>query len=181
MSIDEKTERALRVLLDKQEIHEVLMRYCRGIDRCDAELLHSVYHPDATDDHGLFKGKAADFIPWALKALVRDEGTSHYIANELIEVDGDVAHCESYFFGIHRRQEKDGTTADLVFAGRYADRFERRAGRVEDRSSPGGLRSKPDRQNRKRIFKRRDRVRKALARRPGLQALKESGRNVIRT
>ena len=52
MSIDEKTERALRVLLDKQEIHEVLMRYCRGIDRCDAELLHSVYHPDATDDHG---------------------------------------------------------------------------------------------------------------------------------
>ena len=55
MSLDEKTERALRVLLDKQEIHEVLMRYCRGIDRCDAELLHSVYHPDATDDHGLFK------------------------------------------------------------------------------------------------------------------------------
>ena len=118
MSIDEKTERALRVLLDKQEIHEVLMRYCRGIDRCDAELLHSVYHPDATDDHGLFKGRAADFIPWALKALVRDDGTSHYIANELIEVDGNVAHCESYFFGIHRRQEKDGGTVDLVFSGR---------------------------------------------------------------
>ena len=96
MSIDEKTERALRVLLDKQEIHEVLMRYCRGIDRCDAELLHSVYHPDATDDHGLFKGQAADFIPWALKGLTRDDKTSHYIANELIEVDGDVAHCESY-------------------------------------------------------------------------------------
>jgi hypothetical protein len=128
MSIDEKTERALRTLLDKQEIHEVLMRYCRGIDRCDAELLHSVYHSDATDDHGLFKGQAVDFIPWALNALVRDQGTSHYIANELIEVDGDVAHCESYFFGIHRRQEKGGTTAELVFAGRYADRFERRAG-----------------------------------------------------
>lgn len=128
MSIDEKTERALRVLLDKQEIHEVLMRYCRGIDRCDPELLHSVYHPDATDDHGLFTGKAVDFIPWALKALVRDEGTSHYVANELTEVDGDVAYCESYFFGIHRRQEKSGDTAELVFAGRYADRFERRAG-----------------------------------------------------
>jgi ketosteroid isomerase-like protein len=128
MSIDEKTERALRVLLDKQEIHEVLMRYSRGIDRCDAELLHGVYHPDATDDHGMFTGKAADFIPWALAALVKDDGSSHYIANELIEVDGDVAHCESYFFGIHRRQGKDGTTADLVFSGRYADRFERRNG-----------------------------------------------------
>jgi ketosteroid isomerase-like protein len=119
----------LQMLLDKREIHEVLMRYCRGIDRCDAELLHSVYHPDATDDHGLFKGKAADFVPWALKSLGRDEGTSHYIANELIEVEGDVAYCESYFFAVHRRQNKDGTKADLIFAGRYVDRFERREGR----------------------------------------------------
>ena len=128
MSTDEKTQRAVQVLLDKQEIHEVLMRYCRGIDRCDAELLYSVYHPDATDDHGLFKGKAVDFVPWALKSLGRDEGTSHYIANELIEVEGDVAHCESYFFAVHRRQNKDGTQSDLIFAGRYVDRFERRAG-----------------------------------------------------
>lgn len=128
MSIDEKTQRAMQTLLDKQEIHEALMRYCRGIDRCDADLLHSAYHPDATDDHGLFKGKAADFIPWALKSLVRDEGTSHYIANELIELDGDVAHCESYFFAIHRRQAKDGTKEDLIFQGRYVDRFERRQG-----------------------------------------------------
>ena len=51
MSIDDKTERALRVLLDKQEIHEVLMRYCRGIDRCDSELLHSVYHRPNGWDH----------------------------------------------------------------------------------------------------------------------------------
>jgi ketosteroid isomerase-like protein len=128
MTIDEKTQRALQVILDKQEIHEVLMRYCRGIDRCDAELLHGVYHPDATDDHGLFKGKAADFVPWALKSLGRDEGTSHYIANELIEVEGDVANCESYFFAVHRRQNRDGTKSDLIFAGRYVDRFERRKG-----------------------------------------------------
>ena len=38
---------ALQILLDKQEIHEVIMRYCRAIDRCDEELLSSVYHPDA--------------------------------------------------------------------------------------------------------------------------------------
>ena len=141
MSIDEKTERALRVLLDKQEIHEVLMRYCRGIDRCDAELLHSVYHPDATDDHGLFKGKAADFIPWALKALTRDDNTSHYIANELIEVDGDVAHCESYFFGIHRRQEKDGSHGRSGVRRQVRRSFRAPRRRVEDCPSPGGLRS----------------------------------------
>ena len=128
MPADEKTQSALQQLLDKQEIHEVLMRYCRGIDRCDAELLNTVYHPDATDDHGMFKGKAADFIPWALNALTREDNTSHYIANELIEIDGDVAYCESYFYAVHRRRSKDGTPLDLMFNGRYVDRFERRQG-----------------------------------------------------
>lgn len=47
----------------------------------------------------------------------------------MIEVEGDVAYCESYFFAVHRRQNKDGTKADLIFAGRYVDRFERREGR----------------------------------------------------
>jgi ketosteroid isomerase-like protein len=121
--------RPLRNLLAKQEIHEVLMRYCRGIDRRDAELLHDVYHPDATDDHGGFAGLAADFVPWAIEALGRDENTSHYIANELVEVDGDVAFSESYFHAVHRRAQKDGTRVDLVFQGRYVDRFECREGR----------------------------------------------------
>jgi hypothetical protein len=55
--VQEKAFKALQQLIDKLEIHEVLTRYCRGIDRCDAELLESVYHPDATDNHGQFVGK----------------------------------------------------------------------------------------------------------------------------
>jgi hypothetical protein len=95
MRLDEKALTVLAKLVDKQEIHDVLMRYCRGIDRCDEELLRSVYHPDATDNHGQFNGTAADFIPWALQALRRDERTTHFLCNELIEVQGDTAHCES--------------------------------------------------------------------------------------
>ena len=34
-------EAALRELLDKQAIREVSMRYCRGVDRGDAELISS--------------------------------------------------------------------------------------------------------------------------------------------
>jgi 3-phenylpropionate/cinnamic acid dioxygenase small subunit len=129
MTIDDQTLAALRVLLDKQAIHEVLMRYCRGIDRCDEELLRSVYHHDATDNHGQFNGKAADFVPWAIKSLRRDERTTHFLCNELIEVEGDSAHCESYLFAVHRRKTKDRTaTTDLTFGGRYVDRFERREG-----------------------------------------------------
>lgn len=129
MRLDEKALAVLAKLVDKQEIHDVLMRYCRGIDRCDEELLRSVYHPDATDNHGQFSGTAADFIPWALQALRRDERTTHFLCNELIEVQGDTAHCESYLFAVHRRKTKDGTaTKDLTFGGRYVDRFERREG-----------------------------------------------------
>jgi ketosteroid isomerase-like protein len=128
MANEDRTPSALQILLDKQEIHETLMRYCRGIDRCDEELLCSVYHPDAIDNHGQFNGKAADFIPWALKSLQRDERTTHFVGNELIEVDGDVAWCESYLIAVHRRRAKDGSTVDLSFGGRYVDRFERRQG-----------------------------------------------------
>jgi len=128
MSLEDKTQTALKVLLDKQEIHETLMRYCRGIDRCDEELLRSVYHPDAVDNHGQFNGKAADFIPWALKGLQRDASTMHFVGNELIEPQGDTAWSESYLIAVHRRREKDGSLVDLTFGARYVDRFERRQG-----------------------------------------------------
>lgn len=132
---EENISRALRELLDKQEIHEVLMRYCRGIDRCDEELLRGVYHPDAADNHGLFVGKAADFIPWALKGLERDLNTKHYVTNELIELHGDIAYVESYVLAVHHRVAKEGGLVGLVIAGRYIDRFERRGGvwKIADR------------------------------------------------
>ncbi len=128
MSSHGTIDSALQILLDKQEIHEVIMRYCRAIDRCDEELLRSVYHSDAWDDHGQFKGKASDFIPICLKALRQDFlSTMHAICNELVEVDGDRAYSESYFIAYHRIM-KEGAEHELVLGGRYVDRFERRDG-----------------------------------------------------
>ena len=37
----------------RDEIRELLTRYCRGVDRMDAELIASAYHPDAIDEHGM--------------------------------------------------------------------------------------------------------------------------------
>ena len=51
-------DEALRALADRLEIHDVLMRYCRGIDRGDPELLRTVFH-----DHALpWPGGYAVFI-----------------------------------------------------------------------------------------------------------------------
>lgn len=120
----------IRELLDKQEIRDVLIRYCRGIDRLDPDLINSVYHPDATDSHGPAPG--GDFGKLFIAHMQHCDRSLHSISNETIEIDGDVARCETYVHAVHYndytfKDEGEGTTASHVYA-RYNDRFERRNG-----------------------------------------------------
>ena len=78
-------------LLDQQAIRDVLIRYTRGIDRMDPDLVRSCYHPDAHDDHGAFRGGTEGFVAWFQEALSFFERTMHFVGNQLVEVDGDVA------------------------------------------------------------------------------------------
>src|SRR5687768_13411129 len=59
----------LQRLLDEREIERRLADYCRGVDRGDAELVASVYHPDGTDDHGSFRGLGIDFAAYVTRRL----------------------------------------------------------------------------------------------------------------
>ncbi|MGA8216258.1 MAG: nuclear transport factor 2 family protein [Candidatus Sulfotelmatobacter sp.] len=122
---EESIETKMRELLDKQDIHETLLRYCRAIDRHDEELLRSVYHPDAMDNHGIQNGTASEFIAWAMKTLHENDRTTHLISNVMIELHGNTAHSESYFLTVVRRQIQ-GRFIDVTIAGRYLDLFERR-------------------------------------------------------
>ncbi|QXQ07097.1 nuclear transport factor 2 family protein [Sphingosinicellaceae bacterium] len=117
----------LDAFLDKQVLTELVYKLARSIDRCDAVLLKSLFHPDATDDHGSFVGTAADFIPWVMDVLATMRRTQHIIGNVLIELDGDTAYGESYFVA-HHVIDKAGSDILMIAAGRYLDRFERRAG-----------------------------------------------------
>ena len=78
-----------RTLLDRQAIRDVVLRYCRGIDRLDLELVRDCYHPDATDEHGTFVGTRDEYVDWVGGVLARFTGTMHVVANQLVEVDGD--------------------------------------------------------------------------------------------
>ena len=50
---------------DRREIHDVVLTYCRGVDRGDLDLVRSVYHPDALDHHHTaFDGTVDEFIDW---------------------------------------------------------------------------------------------------------------------
>lgn len=116
------------VLSSKQACAELVYKLARGLDRCDDALLRSVFHDDATDDHGGFKGSASDFVGWALGLLAKMERTQHLIGNILVEVEGDRAVGEAYFVANHDMLGADGRAVRMIAAGRYLDRFERRDG-----------------------------------------------------
>ncbi len=73
-------------LVDRQAIADVVLRYCRGIDRLDLELVRNCYHADATDEHGTFIGTRDEYVDWVAGVLTRFTGTMHVVANQLIEV-----------------------------------------------------------------------------------------------
>lgn len=121
----------IATLVAKDRIRDVLMRYSRGVDRLDAELLRSCYHPDSWDDHGHFKGNGHEFADFIVGSLAeRAHHTTHSVANVLIEItdlEAGTARAESYGLAFLRREEEGQEWLDL-FAGRYVDRFERRDG-----------------------------------------------------
>jgi hypothetical protein len=121
-------EAGLQQLLDKQAIREATLRYCRGVDRCDPELIASAFHPDAVESHGGYHGDIPGFLEWLLPKLRANHYvTTHLIANQLIELELDVAFSEAYLVAFHRSL-LEGADVEWVFGGRYVDRFERRGG-----------------------------------------------------
>lgn len=123
---DDLAEKAA-VVLAKQDIHELIMAQARATDRGDEALLRSVWHPGATIDVGVFAGAADEFCGMIIGATAELQGMSHSVANEWIDVEGDIAVAESYVIAFTRVPGPDGFTDDLT-GGRYIDRFERRGG-----------------------------------------------------
>jgi hypothetical protein len=115
----------LAEMLARADIHDALMRYCRGVDRRDPELLLSAFHDDAVDDHGRGEQTPQDLA--AVIAAGDQRAMMHFIGNEFIEVDGDRAVSETYFISF-QSVEHEGAPATRMRAGRYLDRFERRDG-----------------------------------------------------
>lgn len=116
-----------RYVRDRIEIHDVIAKYSRAIDRHDWDMLcNEVCHPDCIIDYNHTVGS-----PRALAEFLEPLFTSNYlahshvIANHLCDVSGDTAHAETYC--VTFSLSKDGKK---VRAGnhRYIDRIEKRDG-----------------------------------------------------
>lgn len=139
----------LRVVADRQEIEQKIRLYCRAIDRLDADLLRSLYHPDGVDLHGTFEGNAHEFVDFIMARLkLMTTYGFHTITQSIIDVRGDRAVAESSYIAYHRiargweriaaffgetyaAEAKAAGTLDREHenscGGRYLDQFERRA------------------------------------------------------
>jgi ketosteroid isomerase-like protein len=118
----------LQELLDKDAIRDVIMRYVRGVDRVDLDLLRSVFHADAIEAHGPFEGRSHDWINQFDPSELQEKVRHHSLGQSLIELRGDIAYCETYLV-MARSHRHGGKEPNLVLIhARYVDKFERRHG-----------------------------------------------------
>lgn len=122
----EKLAADVQYLMDRQAILDVIMTHARGHDRHDVELLTNAYHQDGIDEHGYAINPGPKYAQWS--NAIHAAGSvlhTHNITTHLCEIEGDVAHCESYVLvGLLNNDEK---SARLI-SGRYIDRLEKRQG-----------------------------------------------------
>lgn len=112
-------------LLDRQDILDCLVRFSRGMDRFDREVFLSAFHPDALIAAGEFVGGPVDLYDWASTLHERGQASTHHnLLNHTCDIEGDVAHTETYYLFVGRNRDE----SNWIAGGRYIDRFERRDG-----------------------------------------------------
>ena len=133
-------------LADRSAINAVLVAHSRGVDRADERALKAAYWSDATVEYGSFNGNAHTFCEFLPDAIRFYAYTHHAIGNVAIDLRGDEARVETYVTAAHYRRStkadsgdtgtrsaatasptaEPGGDTEMVFYGRYLDRFEKR-------------------------------------------------------
>lgn len=127
-------------IADRMAIQDVMYRWCRAVDRLDYDAIRSVFHPDATDTHGIYNGDIEGLIAWIRERHRVIPFSMHQVSNMLIEfVTPDIAISEAHLRTTQRypaeavdalKQLANGYepqgASDLWTCSRYVDRFERR-------------------------------------------------------
>jgi hypothetical protein len=123
----EQLRRDVQYVNDRLAILDCVNNQSRGHDRHDVDLMTSVYHDDGVDEHGPTVNSGPQYGSWANQAhSAVFEQHLHNITTHTCEIDGDVAHCESYVIGA--LVVRGGKVTTLA-GGRYLDRLERRSGK----------------------------------------------------
>lgn len=115
---------------DRQQIRDVVLRYCRGIDRLQFDLVREAFHPDGVDHHTGFDGTVDEYLAWVEPNLRKYlSGTMHIIGNHLIDLYGDEAISEAYGTSVHWGEPADNARVNFTSGVRFVDHMKFRNGR----------------------------------------------------
>lgn len=117
-------------LLSREQIRQVLYRYCHGLDRSEWQEVIDCYHEGAVDTHGVVNGSVHDLLDWLKPRHKFMPQSMHSLMNILIDfVASDRAIVESYCLA-NQTVNRPGDKQELRSIGcRYVDIFTRVDGR----------------------------------------------------
>jgi hypothetical protein len=119
----------LQAVTDRQQITDLIYRYCRSVDRLDLELGYSVWHEDGLAEYeSFYSGTGRGVIDKICAQHRLVLGHSHQISNIIIELDDERAGSESYVTATLRMRDGERLRQMTVWS-RYIDRWSRRGGR----------------------------------------------------
>lgn len=113
---------------DRHGIEDVLVDYCRMLDRMDLEGLSRLFTADCEVIFGpdpRLRASGRDSLRRSMERMWRWRRTAHHLSNVRVWSDGtEAARAESYVHAWH--EAPDGTTAEVF--GIYRDRLARSHG-----------------------------------------------------
>ena len=102
----------------EEAVRQALLRYCRGADRLDADLVRSAFWPDARITLGqIYSGDTEGFVGVAMGFMGMFTATRHEVGNMLLQPGPDGIAFEAYVRAWHVAGAKE-----LVVLGRYVGR-----------------------------------------------------------
>jgi 3-phenylpropionate/cinnamic acid dioxygenase small subunit len=111
-----------------EAIRSVVHAYARGVDDRDWRRVEACYHPDATDDHGVYVGDPAGRVAHFQEHLDAYAGTLHLLGGTDVRgIDDVTVEASTLCLALHWPPPGRGGK-HLVMVAEYDDRFEHRAG-----------------------------------------------------
>ncbi len=125
-------------LEDREAIRDVITAYAHAIDRRRWGIMDHLFHDDAQFQFGTIIGDWRGFVEQARAVIDPCLITQHQLGQVLFGFESDsVCHTETYMTAMHTIPPgypladvfpDKGKVYSAVIAGRYVDRFEKRAG-----------------------------------------------------
>ena len=119
----------LQRLINERDLRRLAELYAQGADRRDKALWSSIFTEDGLIEAPGIRLEGRANIVAALDAMAtRYVATQHRVHNQVVQIDGDSAHGETYSTADHVPVDAEPRTV-VTWAIRYQDRWRRADGR----------------------------------------------------